>query len=347
MNGRRLAALCMMSALVMAGIALGTALHMSAAAALPRLAPPEVYGQRATGDAVSEVSWAPGVLEAAEMYYPSELPVLEIVYSTPTKQQVLDLAARAGRIVSPQEAAALPDEDPDGDGSRYACDFGQLSVEVRRDGNALFIWHDRDLPAEYFKHPGSCHPPEIAHDHAVAAVEAFLENTALLPQGARMVKVSPHRAEIAGTTPNQDTAPAWSVVYRRFWSGVPEGRVTVTVNGDGRIYSYARRMPNVRLLGYYPVLRPDEAREAIWSPHSAFEPGLNLVCSRPLKAVIKGVRMEYCEDASGAGTIQPVYTLAGTAHDQDGQPVPFSAMVPAVRPEYLEPAEALSATVGP
>ena len=113
------------------------------------------------------------------------------------------------------------------------------------------------------------------------------------------------------------------------------------VTGKGEIFSFSRNMRNVRSLGRYPILRPDEARQMICSPTSRVETGSNAPRSRPVKAAIEKVEMEYYDGATAwrYETIQPIYIFAGTGWDSEGRPQSFRAMVPAVRPEYLEPVE--------
>jgi hypothetical protein len=85
-----------------------------------------------------EVTWASGVLEAANMYFPAELEALEVLPSEPTKQQAIDLAVRIGIPVSPETAAELPEQSI-AEGGCYRWGFGSVDVNVFRDGNAGLV----------------------------------------------------------------------------------------------------------------------------------------------------------------------------------------------------------------
>lgn len=330
-------------AVVVAGVTLSCLGDTGSAVALPRIPPQDLPRRMAVSVLPFEVTWAQDVLEAANMYFPAETEVLEVIHSEPTKQQAIDLAARVGASVSSATVAELPDVSTAEEGC-YRWDFGSVEVNIFRDGNAGLVWRDRDLPAEYFTSPNANPAPRITVDAAAAVADQFVKQAGLLPEGACITDVTSQdavsrRNEITGE--DENAALACSVIYRRFRDGIPEGRIGVWVTGKAEIFSFSYNMRDVRSLGRYPILRPDEGREMIWSPASRVETGSNAPRSRPVKAAIEKVEMEYYDGATAwrYETIQPIYIFAGTGWDSEGRPQSFRAMVPAVRPEYLEPVE--------
>lgn len=119
----------------------------------------------------------------------------------------------------------------------------------------------------------------------------ILSQAGLLPQGARMTEVAPKTAVTRyneATGKEETTVVTCSVVYRRFHDGIPEGRLGVRRDGEGEIVGLSRNMRNVRSLGRYPILSPDEAREMMWSPAARVET-TNAPRYGPVTAVIEKI----------------------------------------------------------
>jgi hypothetical protein len=314
---------------------------VSALASLPRVAPLELPRSNATATEQFEVVWAEGVGTAYAMYFPSELDVLEVVSSGPTKQKTIELATRLGVEISAEAAAQMPEESIMGEGC-YGWQFGEVNVDVFADGNLGASWTDRELPAEYFTKPNAGSPPMITKESAIAVADTYLKSSALLPGNARVTEAVPKGAvrRLNPITGQEEVvALAWSVIYRRFWSGIPEGRLGVWVTGKGEIFSLSRNMRDVRSLGKYPLLSPEEARESIWSPTSRVETSSTTPGYRPVRVVVEKVVLAYYDGATAwrLQTIHPCYIFTGTGWDAEGRPQGFTAMVPAIRPEYLNP----------
>ncbi|MGD0111617.1 MAG: hypothetical protein ABSD48_07115 [Armatimonadota bacterium] len=329
-------------------VAAATAAGLHSLGALPpadgaRRVPAQELPLGTAGLSPFEVRWAPGVLQAANMYFPAELEMLEVVHSEPTKQQAVELVTRIGMPLSPEALAQLPEQSIAEKGC-YRWRFGPLDLNVFRDGNLGLFWPDRDPVREHFTNPNAKAASALTVDEAVAIADAFVKDAGLLPDGARMTDVVPkiavHRYNDA-TGKDETTVLALSVIYRRFHDGIPEGSIGVSVNGEGEIVKVNRNMRNLRSLGRYPILRPEEARAMIWSPTSRVELGTNAPRYRPVKAAIEQVQMEYYDGATAwrYDTIQPVYIFTGSGRDGAGRPNSFTAMVPAVRPEFLEPVD--------
>ncbi len=311
----------------------------------PRRVPAQELPLGTAGLSPFEVRWAPGVLQAANMYFPAELEALEVLPSEPTKQQAIDLAVRIGIPVSPETAAELPEQSVAGEGC-YRWGFGSVDVNVFRDGNAGLSWRGRDLPAKYFTNPDANPPPRITANEAVAVADRFWRQTGLLPEGARMTDMTataPGIRHSEATGKDERAALAYSVTYRRFHDGIPEGIIGVSVTGKGEIFSFGRNMRNLRSLGRYPVLRPEQARAMIWSPIARVSMGSNVPSQMPVKAAIEKVQMEYYDYATASrydnDTIQPVYIFTGSSCDGAGRRNTFTATVPAVRSDSLEPVD--------
>ena len=327
-------------------VAAATAAGLHSLGALPpadgaRRVPAQELPLGTAGLSPFEVRWAPGVLQAANMYFPAELEMLEVVHSEPTKQQAVELVTRIGVSVSPQVLAELPEQSILGE-ECYRWDFGSVEVNVFRDGNAGLSWRGRDLPAKYFTNPDANPPPRITADEAVAVADRFMRQTGLLPEGARMTDMTATAPVIRhneATGKDESAALAYGVTYRRFHDGIPEGIIGVSVTGKGEIFSFGRNMRNLRSLGRYPILRPDEARAMIWSPTAMVSAGSNAPGHMPITAAIEKVQMEYYDYAYDSDTIQPVYIFTGSGRDGKGRLHTFTATVPAVRPEFLEPVD--------
>lgn len=288
-----------------------------------------------------EIAWAPGLLAAISMYFPSELEILEVIHSQPTREKAVDLARRVGAAISSATIAELPAASSEGE-ECYRWEFGSLDVSVFRDGNAGMTWWDRDLPPDRLTAPEANPAPRITAEEAIAVADKFLKDASLLPEGACLTEVTPLGLTSCSEQANgkvYNKALSWSVTYRRYRSGIPEGRLAVWVTGRGEIFSFSRNMREVRSLGRYPLLSPDEAKGMIWSSTARVETGVNAPEGRPVRGTIEKVEMEYYDGATAWSydTIQPAFIFTGTAWDCEGRPQSFKAMVPALRPECLDP----------
>ncbi len=319
--------------------ALGPAAHRSPtalgtpppeAASLRQVPPLVLPRAMAVSSDPCEFTFASGLLEAANMYFPAEMPVYETLRSEPTQEMACALSELLGEPVPDDMRASAPETFPTG--SFYVLQVGDLYMSCFLHGNYSVTWRNRD---PYL--PTSLHEtqPAVGIDETAAAADAFLEQTGLLPEGARLTRVVPTR--IAG---RGQVVLVRSAVYRRFHHGFPEGIFAVGVNCDGEVCSIKRNMRDPREVGVYPILSPDEAREALSSDAARIE-GL----SRPgvfAEATIESVEMEYYDGAAGwdMDTIQPIYCFKGTASDlSTGIVRDVKATVPAVRPEFVLPVE--------
>lgn len=270
--------------------------------------------------------------EAAEMYMPEEMVVYEVAHSAPTRDTACELAARLGSAVPP-ELRALYAEKGDDD-NWYYLTVDDLLLECFADSNFIATWQGREPYA------GRPTRDAVGVDQTVTAAEAFLGETHLLPEGARLVEVV---GVMLGSRYDKATGReeehVWTrgAVYRRFHDGFPEGKFVVEVNCDGQVCGVTRKMRDLIPLGRYPILSPEEAAAALRSPAARME-GLSPRASYG-RGVIEAVEMEYWDGAPAwvMESIQPIYRFRGTAPSSDGRCVAFSAMVPAVRPEYLQP----------
>jgi hypothetical protein len=343
----KLKSVLVLSAICLMGICAGGAVirlrGSAATAASPERVPAQQLPQMAAVPvAPFEVTWAKGVLEGASMYFPAELEVLEVIHSEPTKRLAIGLMGRLDSPLSSEQLARLP-EQPLIEGD-YQCGSGSFRADIFSDGNLGLVWGDRGTPAERSTGADAGLAPRTTVEEAVAIADGFVKQAGLLPEGARLTDVTPRDAisrHNDATGKEESAALDCSVVYRRFHDGIPEGRVGVWVTGKGEVFSFSRNMRDVRSLGRYPILRPDEARKAIWSPDARVMAGSNSPEYMPVEAAIEKVQMEYYDGATAwrYDTIQPIYIFTGTGWDSKGRPQSFSAMVPAVRPEYVEPAE--------
>ncbi len=319
--------------------ALGLAAHRSPAAlgTLPseaaslRQVPPLVLPRAmAVSSDACEFTFASGVLEAANMYFPQEMPVYEAVRSEPTLETACALSELLGEPVPNDMRASAPERFPTG--SFYILQVGDLYMSCFLHGNDSVTWSNRK---PFLRTPTREMDPAVGIDETAAAAHAFLEHTGLLPEGAHLTRVVSTR--IAG---RGQVVLVRSAVYRRFHNGFPEGIFAVGVNCDGDVCSIKRNMRDLREVGVYPILSPDEAREALSSDAARIE-GL----SRPgvfAEATIESVEMEYYDGAAGwdMDTIQPIYCFKGTASDPSrGIVREVKATVPAVRPEFVAPLE--------
>ena len=276
-----------------------------------------------------EFTFASGVLEAASMYFPAEMPVYEVVRSEPTVDMACALSELLDEPVPDDTRAMLPERDPSS--TFYCLHVGDLDISCFLDGNYGVTWTNRHpyLPTSLDEQK-----PAVGIDETVTAAAAFLERTGLLPEGARLTRVVP--TVIAG---NEQVVLARSAVYRRFHNGFPEGIFAVGINCDGEVCSITRNMRDLREVGVYPVLSPDEAREALCSDAARIE-GM-MAPGRYIGGTIESIEMEYYDGAAGWGmdTMQPVYRFKGTTSHPLGGVREFNAAVPAVRPDFVSPVE--------
>ncbi len=330
-------AFCVM---VAAGVALGCLGDAGFAVRLRQIPSQELPGPMGASAPPFEITWAQGVLEAAEMYFPPEMEMLEVIHSEPTKQQAMALATRIGQLPPAGVLAPFP-QWPQLPGN-YSWGFGDFHMELFADGNLGLFWADRDLAGEHLANPSPGSAYALTVDKAVAIADQFLKETGLLPNGARMTDVTPKTMVTRyneATGRDETTVVACSVNYRHFRDGFPEGGIGITLNGKGEVVKVNKNMRDVRSLGRYPILSPDEARGAIWSPTSQVTTGSNAPSCSPVRAEIDSVQMEYYQGSTAEriDTIQPFYIFIGTGWDGEGRPQKFGAMVPAIRPEYVEP----------
>jgi len=271
------------------------------------------------------------------MYFPEEAPVFEVIHSEPTLEMACTLSEMLGEAVPDEirSLAAHPSPDPAPPGSEGMLYLGNLSISCLVNGNYHVSWTDRSPFGASDMEPG----PALDIEGTIAAAEAFFrDREELLPDGAILTYVVPTSLVTRGS--GGETVVGRSAVYRRFHNGFPEGRFAVEVNGRGEVCSVLRNMRDIQEVGVYPILSPDEAREALSSEAARVE-GL----SRPgvfAEAMIESVAMEYYDGAVAwdMDTIQPVYCFKGTASDtESGITREFKATVPAVCPEFVAPVE--------
>jgi hypothetical protein len=288
--------------------------------------------------------WAPGALESASMYTPSEVMVYRIVPVTPTKEMVCDLATRLGVSVSEEEYAALPEiakEDALGP-NIYAASFEQKNVHDQR----LFECKDIELGDTgcfIYRHRGGEPRPgnalwqkdALPEGETREIAERFLAESGLLPEGCEFVGVLPDVAQNAkGFVVHGDLGASSRVlsrraVYERRPAGVLLGSFGVSVNGAGDVYQVRQEVPRVEPIAPYPILSLEEARRTL-------RPGRQP--SRlygPATAAIDSVSLRY--SGSWGGILQPLYQFAGTATGEFGRTETFRTGLPAVRPEYFLP----------
>jgi hypothetical protein len=288
--------------------------------------------------------WAPGALESASMYTPSEVMVYQIVQVTPTKDMVRDLATRLGVSVSEEEYAALPETATDelGGSARYAASFERKHVHDQR----LFDCKDVELGGSgwfIYRHRGGVPQPDtplwkkdaLSERETRRIAERFLAESGLLPEGCEFVGVLPDVAQNAkGFVVHGDLGAPSRVlsrraVYERRPEGVLLGEFMVSVNGQGEVYQVKQEVPRVEPIAPYPILSLEEARRTL-------RPGRQP--SRlygPATAAIESVSLRY--SGSWGGILQPLYGFAGTATGEQGLTETFAVRVPAVRPEYFLP----------
>jgi hypothetical protein len=259
------------------------------------------------------------------------MPIFEAVRSEPTREMACELSELLGEPVPDDTRSMLPERDSST--SFYWLYLGGLDVSCFANGNYGVEWADR---APYLLSSLDEGRPAVGVDETVAAADAFLEQTGLLPEGARLTYVIP--TYMGGG--DDEVVLARSAVYRRFHNGFPEGIFAVGVNCDGEVCSIKRNMRDLREVGVYPILSPEEARQALSSDAARIE-GLSAPGAFA-EVTIESVEMEYYDGAAAwdMDTVQPVYCFKGTASEPArGIVREVKAMVPAVRPEFVIPVE--------
>jgi hypothetical protein len=273
------------------------------------------------------------VLEAAAMYIPQEAMVYLVVHQTPTREMVRDLAERMGVTISDERYGIMPEFAPRGGeysatvGVMSPDSLGDLDVTLSDDGNYML-----NLRSEQ---PGSNDPDAPTDERAVAVAEDFVKRSGLLPKGSRFERVGLGEAVTENLPGGGDRQKPLGtmVIYTRDLGGIPDGSFAIRINGREQVYSVSRNALNLTPFRAYPLLTPAEAVEALrvgdgslsgpWAP-----PGL-------WEAVVDSIDLRYNSGAPGweMGTIQPVFSISGiTPRSRDR----WSAMVPAVRREYLK-----------
>ncbi len=329
----------------LASLGIVAAALMAADAVALELIPRPTLGRPAGGppDQYTYV-WAPGALESASMYIPSEVMVYRLVRARPTKEMVRDLVTRIGVSMSEDQYAALPEAATDelGGSSRYAVSFDQKNVHDQR----LFDCKDIELDdggCFIYRHREGVPQPDnplwkrdaLPERETRRIAERFLADSGLLPEGCEFAGVLPDVAQNAEGFVVTHTAGApprvlsRRAVYERKPEGVLLGKFWMSVNGQGEVYQVESEVPRVEPIAPYPILSLEEARRTL-------RPGMNPSnIWGPATAAIESVSLRY------SGTwrsiiVQPVYRFAGTATGEQGKTETFVVRAPAVRPECFE-----------
>jgi len=329
-------------------------------AALPRLEPSPRAVQGGTAPQYA-FSIAPGLLADSSRSIPSELTVYSVVRQKLTRDVMCELAEKVGVSVAPEFRASMPDtvEEPYrrvgligeltsdimakesnvGPEDKYVAYVAKqvggitgenlvvLNMTAMDDGNYTLGLRGSD------PEPGGEAPTE---EEARAIAERFVERSGLLPEGCELGGVSTSAsvpAAESGLGDVPEKAVGSQVVYQRYVNGYPGGQFVVQVNGKGEIYYVYRNARNVTPLGSYPILTPEEAVEALSEGRGSItgptRPGA------PLEATVEKIKLCYDQGAAAIPfeTLQPSYWIEGSV---DGYTDGFHALIPAVRPEYLE-----------
>ena len=270
-------------------------------------------------------------LDAARMYNPREAVVYLVVRQTPTKAKVRDLAERVGVPVSDDRYATMPEVPPSGD--EYSATVGRLTASSLGDLDVTL-----DDPGNYMASVRSEYPDPHGreapfNDDAAAIADAFVKRSGLLPDGCRLTTVGVGEA-VSENLPDGRIGQkvlGRGVVYRRYLGGIPDGSLDVRVNGRGKVYNVTSRMCNIKPFRTYPILTPEEAVKAMMSGEGSLSgpwspPGL-------LGAAVDSITLYYYQGFSG-DTVQPLFSISGTVARSTDR---WSAVVPAIRPEYLKP----------
>jgi len=331
-----------------------------AAAELPKLKAPPLFIQAGVTPQYAFV-FERAVLAEASRSIPAEMTVYSVPRQDLTRDLVCDLADRVGVSVVPELRATMSERVD----AKYVdlTLVGELTSDILTDksnvtandkflsliassvgeikGDNLVTLNMTVMDSGNFTinlrganpDPGG-RPP--AEEDARAIAERFVERTGLLPEGCELGGVSPS-AYVPGPESDQGEvqprAIAGQVVYQRYLEGYPAGQFVLQINGKGEIYYVYRNARNVTPLGSYPILTPEEAVEALSEGRGSItgptRPGA------PLEATVEKIKLCYDQGAAAIPfeTLQPSYWIEGSV---DGYTDGFHALIPAVRPEYLE-----------
>jgi len=281
-----------------------------------------------------DFAWSPALLQTLHIYETQELAVYEVRRQQVPRDEAMEIAGRLGERPTEQELSALPAIASEG--LPYEFARGDFTLRVYSDGNVTANWADRI--------PGSAEDGAAAKalpDQEVRSIaEQFGAESGLLSTDFEYEGVRPqlirHSTE-PETGAMREQVLGWSTVFVRHFNGLPAGHISIRVNGQAEVYSVVRNARNVAALGDYPMLSPEEARVALHSPTSRVA-GID-PRGGDCTAVIEKIELSYYEGPAGwtTATLQPVYAFEGIAHYESGWTHEFTALVPAVRPEYIEP----------
>jgi hypothetical protein len=250
---------------------------------------------------------------------------------------VCELAAKAGVSVSPERYALMPETAP-GErayratvGELTATSLGDFDVDLCDDGIYQLTWRSR-MPT-YSRDA----PEPASQGIARAAAEDFLATSGLLPTGCQFASVEEGEA-IEFTTQEgvgQKRVLGLVVRYHRYLDGIGAGSFEVRLNGQGQVYRVTRHIRDVAASQPYPILSPSEVIQALNAGEGVVM-GPRVRSDDAAVAVIDSLRLSYYEQSmlSHQEILQPVYRASGTVQGVAGK---VYALLPAVRPEYLEP----------
>jgi len=337
-----------------------TARQGQAAAELPKLKAPPLFMQ---AGAMPQYVFAvePAVLAAASRSVPAEMTIYSARHQELTRDLVCDLAERVGVSVLPELRATMS-ERVDAEYVDLTV-IGELTADILTDqsnvtpddkfvsliasyvggitGDNLVMLNMTVMDSGNFTinlrganpDPGGGPPTE---EDARAIAEHFVAESGLLPEGCELGGVSPS-AYVPGPESDQGEvqprAIAGQVVYQRYLEGYPAGQFVLQINGKGEIYYVYRNARNATPLASYPILAPEEAigalREGRGSLTGPMQPGVLL------EATVEKIKLCYDQGAPMVRfeTMQPSYWIEGSV---EGYTDGFHALIPAVRPEYLE-----------
>ena len=266
---------------------------------------------------------------------PAEVMVYQVVHKPPTREMACDLAARVG-VPVPEARRAMMVETAGAErgysvtvGELTKDSLGDLDVLLQDDGNYALTFLSR--------------VPERSQDKLVAApgdeaaraaAEAFLASSGVLPEGCRFSSVRPGEAvESTGQGGEiKETMIGKAVIYNRYLGGLSDGVYDLRLNGAGKVYSVLRKMREVIPLAPYPVLSRAEALAAVQAGKGSVTGPYGP--NGPYPVTVDRIEMVYNEGSVGMpmDTVQPYYLISGAV---EGFSERFGAVLPAVRPEYL------------
>lgn len=287
-----------------------------------------------------DFTWGPGVRRTAEATIPKEAMVYQAVGNTPTKADARAMAARMGLSVPPERYATLPDIQEDA--RLYMLSFfegagaDEVNVVIELQGTGCYSigWHGREPMMK----------EAVSEERTAEIARQFLARTGLLPEDLRFQGVS--TAESMGYSVGQKSHTrvlSRRATWTRYWKDGRAGSLSVEVDGTGHVRRVRSRICNVTPLARYPILTPEEARQQLHSPQALVSGDSLGGIHGHAAALIEKVELWY-EDASmpprgGGAVIQPLYRFEGRVTDAQRHASSFTGMLPAVRPEYIAPAE--------